>query len=67
MLKYYPEVTMKKLLMLILILLILMLSSCDFIKDRFLNGDPLYGGGHEKGTTYTPTPSPAVSPELESN
>jgi len=58
---------MKKLLILALAVLILMLSSCDFIKDRFLNGDPLYGGGQEKGTAYTPAPSPTVSPGEESN
>lgn len=58
---------MKKLIIIVLILLILMLSSCDFIKDRFLNGDPLYGGGYEKGTTYTPAPSPTVLPEEETN
>jgi len=59
----YPEVEMKKLFILILAVLILLLSSCDFVKERFLDGDPLYGGGHEKGTVYTPTPSP--TPESE--
>lgn len=54
---------MKKLLIFALIILMLLLSSCDFIKDRFLDGDPLYGGGHDKGTSYTPAPSP--SPSLE--
>ncbi len=54
---------MKKLLILTIIISILLLSSCDFVKDRFLDGDPLYGGGHEKGTTYTPVPSPTPSPE----
>lgn len=54
---------MKKLLIFALIIFMLLLSSCDFIKDRFLDGDPLYGGGHEKGTSYSPTPSPSPSPE----
>ncbi|MDX1358337.1 MAG: hypothetical protein R3232_05860 [Clostridia bacterium] len=53
---------MKKLLVIVLIAALLLLSSCDFIKDRFLDGDPLYGGGHKKGTTYTPSPSPTPSP-----
>lgn len=53
---------MKKLLIIFIIILTIFLTSCDFIKDRFLDGDPLYGGGHEKGTTYTPAPSPTESP-----
>lgn len=58
---------MKRLLILIIIIFMLLLSSCDFVKDRFLDGDPLYGGGHEKGTTYTPAPSPTPSPEDSTN
>ena len=54
---------MKKLLVIALIISMITLSSCDFIKDRFLDGDPLYGGGHEKGTTYTPAPSPTLEPD----
>ena len=54
---------MKKLLIIALVAALLLLSSCDFIKDRFLDGDPLYGGGHEKGTSYTPSPSPTPSAE----
>ena len=59
---------MKKLFILTLLIafLLLLLSSCDFVKDRFIDGDPLYGGGHEKGTTYTPAPSPTPSPEESS-
>lgn len=53
---------MKKLLVLALILAILLFTSCDFIKDRFLDGDPLYGGGHTKGTDYTPSPQPTEEP-----
>ena len=52
------ETTMKKLLILALIAAFLLCTSCDFIKDRFLDGEPLYGGGHEKGTVYTPSPPP---------
>ena len=57
---------MKKLLILTIVISMLLLSSCDFVKDRFLDGDPLYGGGHEKGTTYTPAPphTPSPSPEV---
>jgi len=53
---------MKKLLVLILILILFATSSCAFIKERFLDGDPLYGGGHKKGTEYSPTPSPTETP-----
>lgn len=56
---------MKKTLIVILCIMVMMLSSCDFIKDRFLDGDPLYGGGHEKGTEYSPMPSPTESPDNE--
>ncbi len=58
---------MKKLLILVIIISMLLLSSCDFIRNRFLDGDPLYGGGYEKGTTYTPAPSPTLSPDSSSN
>ncbi|MBN2558688.1 MAG: hypothetical protein JXB33_08050 [Clostridia bacterium] len=54
---------MKKAIIALLLVLILLLSSCDFIKERFLNNEPLYGGGHAKGTSYTPSPSPSDSDE----
>jgi hypothetical protein len=43
------------------------LSSCDFVKDRFLNGEPLYGGGHLKGTEWTPTPTPSHDGDIYSD
>jgi len=35
-------------LLIIIILLILSLSSCVYLKERILNGEPLYGGGNIK-------------------
>ncbi len=54
---------MKKIILILLLIAILLLSSCDFIKNRFLDGESLYGGGHEKGSVYTPTPMPSASTE----
>ena len=56
------ESIMRKFLIIALVILIFLTTSCDFVKDRFLDGDPLYGGGHTKGTEYTPTPEPTESP-----
>lgn len=58
---------MKKLLIILLVLIMIILSSCDFVKERFLNGEPLYGGNYTKGTTYTPPPSPTNSMEPATN
>ena len=54
---------MKKIILILLFIAVLLLASCDFVKDRFLDGESLYGGGHEKGTVYTPTPTPSDSTE----
>lgn len=53
---------MKKFFIIALVILIFLTSSCDFVKDRFLDGEPLYGGGNKKGTDYTPSPEPTESP-----
>ena len=54
---------MKKLLVVIVVIFLFLTSSCDFVKERFLDGDPLYGGGHMKGTNYSPTPVPTEEPD----
>ncbi|MBN1623418.1 MAG: hypothetical protein JW903_03530 [Clostridia bacterium] len=53
---------MKKLILAALIIMLFLTSSCDFVKDRFLDGEPLYGGGHPKGSEYTPSPTPTENP-----
>jgi len=56
------ELTMKKIILAALIIALFMTTSCAFIKDRFLDGEPLYGGGHIKGTEYSPSPTPTDNP-----
>ncbi|HPQ45993.1 MAG TPA: hypothetical protein PLP30_01360 [Clostridia bacterium] len=53
---------MKKIILAALIIALFMTTSCAFIKDRFLDGEPLYGGGHIKGTEYSPSPTPTDNP-----
>lgn len=53
---------MKKLIILFMMIMLILCSSCDFIKERFLDDEPLYGGGHIKGTVYTPSPKPTETP-----
>lgn len=55
---------MKKLLVVIIVIILFLTSSCDFVKERFLDGEPLYGGGHEKGTEYFPTPEPTETSDV---
>lgn len=52
---------MKKMLAVILVIILFLTSSCAFVKERFLDGEPLYGGGHTKGTEYSPSPEPTES------
>lgn len=58
---------MKRIFVIVLAILMIFLSSCDFVKDRFLNGEPLYGGGHLKGTEWTPTPTPSHDGDIYSD
>ncbi len=53
---------MKKLILTAMIIMLFLTTSCDFVKDRFLDGEPLYGGGHVKGTEYSPSPTPTENP-----